>query len=76
MSEKAKLLLQQIFVLNWVIDPLPCERQFLTIESPLKLMKNSFYIILKSFFLLEIFTFLSLLFGYLEKTALLNFKNL
>ena len=69
MSEKAKLLPQQIFVLNWVIDPLPCERQFLTIESPLKLMKNSFYIILKSFFLLEIFTFLSLLFGYLEKTA-------
>ena len=67
MSEKAKLLFQQIFVLNWVKDPLPCVRQFLTIESPLKLMKNYFYIMLKPFFLLETFTFLSSLFGYLEK---------
>ena len=67
MSEKAKPLLQKFFVLNWVKDPLPCVRQFLTIESPLKLMKNSFYIMLKPFFFLDIFIFLSLLFGYLEK---------
>ena len=41
--------------------------QFLTIESPLKMMKNSFYFILKTPFVLEIFTFLSRFYGYVEK---------
>ena len=30
-------------------------RQFLTIESPLKIMKNTFYFRLRSLFVLEIF---------------------
>ena len=37
------------------------------IESPLKMMKNAFYFILKA--LLKIFKFLSRLFGHLGKTA-------
>ena len=34
------------------------------IESPLQVMKNAFYFILKAFFVLKIFTFLSRLFEH------------
>ena len=34
-------------------------RQFLTTESLLKMMKNTFYFMLKALFFLEIFSFLS-----------------
>ena len=48
-------------------------RQFLTIESPLKMMKNAFYFMLKALFILELFTF-----GYIErwvdKKVMVNFK--
>ena len=50
-----------------VEGPLSGQRQFLTIESPLKFMKNAFYFMLKALFVLEIFTFLSWSFGYVEK---------
>ena len=47
-------------------------------ESPLKIMKNTFCLILKAFFVLEIFTFLSWLFGFvgkaLDKKAMVHFK--
>ena len=33
------------------------------------MMKNAFYFILKSLFILKIFEFLSSLFGHVEKTA-------
>ena len=36
-------------------------------ESLLKMMKNTFYFMLKTLFFLEIFTFLSWLFGYVEE---------
>ena len=39
-------------------------------ESPLKLMKNAFYFILKVFFVFKIFKFLSWLFSYIEKNGL------
>ena len=39
------------------------------IESPLKLMKNASYFILKALFILKIFKFLSRLFGHVGKTA-------
>ena len=42
-------------------------RQFLTTESPLKMMKHVFYAMLKTLFVLEIFTFLYRFFGYVEK---------
>ena len=42
------------------------------IESPLKMMKNAFYFILKALFVLKIFKFLSWLFGHIEKTAWLE----
>ena len=38
-------------------------------ESPLKIMKNAFYFILKAFFVLKIFNFLSRLFGHAGKKA-------
>ena len=47
-------------------------RQFLTTESPLKMMKNAFYFTLKALFVLRIFKFLSWLFGHVEKTAQLE----
>ena len=40
-----------------------------SIESPLKIMKNAFYFILKAFFLHKIFNFLPSLFRHIEKTA-------
>ena len=40
-------------------DPLSGMRQFLTTESPLKMMKNYFYFILEAPFVLKIFTVLS-----------------
>ena len=39
------------------------------IENALKIMKNAFYFILKALVVLEIFKFLSLLFGHVGKTA-------
>ena len=42
------------------------------IESPLKMMKNAFYFILKALFVLKIFELLSWLFGHLGKTAWLE----
>ena len=47
--------------------PLSGLRQFLAIERPLKIMKNHFYFMFKALFVLKIFTFLSWLFGYVEK---------
>ena len=42
-------------------------RQLLATESPLKMMKNTFYFTLKALFVLKIFKFLSLLSGHVEK---------
>ena len=42
-------------------------RQLLTIDSPLKKMKNAFYFMLKALLVFEIFTFLSRHFGYKDK---------
>ena len=39
------------------------------IESPLEVMKNAFYFILKALFVLKIFKFLSRLFGHVGKKA-------
>ena len=39
-------------------------------ESPLEMMKNVFYFILKVFFVLKTFKFLSCHFGHVEETAL------
>ena len=61
-----------VSVLWWLYvlkGPLSGLRQFLTTERLLKMMKNAFYFILKALFVLEIFKFLSSLFGHVEKTA-------
>ena len=53
-------------------------RKFLLTATPLKMMKNAFYSILKALFVLKIFRFLSWLFGHagkcLDKKAHVNFK--
>ena len=59
--------------MTWNIkDALSSRRQFLATESPLKLMKKTFYFTLKTLFVLKIFKFLSSLFGYVEKKARLE----
>ena len=59
--------------MTWNIkDALSSLRQFLATESPLKLMKNTFYFTLKTLFVLKIFKFLSSLFGHVEKKARLE----
>ena len=40
--------------------------------SPLKMIKNAFYIILKAYFVLKLFEFLFWIFGQVEKTACLE----
>ena len=47
--------------------PLSCLRQFLATKASLKLMKNNFFVTLKSLFVLKICKFLSWLFGHLRK---------
>ena len=47
-------------------DALSGLRQFLTTESPLKMIKNAFFA-LKGLFVLKKFKFLSRLFGHVEK---------
>ena len=42
------------------------------IEGPLKIMKNTFYFILKALFVLKIFKPFSWLFGHVEKTTWLE----
>ena len=42
-------------------------RQFLETESPLKVIKNTFYFTAKVFLVLKIFKFLSCLFGLVSK---------
>ena len=53
-------------------------RQFPIIESPLKMIKNTFYFVLKALFVHEIFKLLSWLFGFVEKRLdkkpMINFK--
>ena len=48
---------------------------FTSMESPLKVMKNAFYFILKALFVLKIFKFLWWLFGHVGKTAWLGRKD-
>ena len=58
-----------------------CERRTLKCEtffrnwSPLKMMKNAFYFILKALFVLKISKFLSSIFSYAEKMAWLERKG-
>ena len=61
-------------------DLLICElsglRQFLAIQSSLEMMKNAFYFTLKALFILNIFSFLLLLFAHVEQRfdEKVNFK--
>ena len=65
--EHCKLALKERKMVSFTYDPISGLRQFLSTESCLKMIKNIFYFMLKAFFVLEIFTFLSWFFGYVEK---------
>ena len=62
----------------WTKGAISGLRQVLAIESPLKMMKNAFYLTSEALFVLKIFKFLSWLFGYvakwLDKKDKFNFK--
>ena len=45
--------------INLIKGPLSGLRQFLTTESLLKMMENTYYFMLRALFILKIFTFLS-----------------
>ena len=51
----------------YVKDLLSGLRRFLAAESPLKMLKNDFYFMLKALFVLKIFNFLYWIFGHVEK---------
>ena len=51
------------------LSPLKKNCGICLIESPLKMMKNTFYFILKALFVLKIFNFQSQLFGHAGKTT-------
>ena len=68
-----------VSVHNWLLkDPRSDLRQLLLIENPSKMKKNA-YFMLKALFFLKILTFLSQVFGYLEKQvhkkAMVDFKT-
>ena len=52
--------------------------RYLSIYSPLAMIKNVFYLMFKALFVVKVFTFLSWLFGYigkrLDKKTMINFK--
>ena len=63
---------EQVYLLKVGLSPYK-EKYFICFsESPLKMMKNAFYFILKALFVLKIFKFLSWFFGHVEKAALLE----
>ena len=66
-SSKISLLILNEFKVG--LSPSPKIYIICLIESPLKMMKNAFYFILKALFILKIFEFLSRLFGHVGKTA-------
>ena len=52
------------------LSHLPRKFSFIYVnDSPSEMMKNAFYFIIKALFVLKIYTFLSLPFGHVEKTA-------
>ena len=65
-----------LLIANIVKGAVSALRQFLTTESPWKLMKNVFYLILKALFVLKITKFFSWLFGHVEKNCLIRKKRL
>ena len=76
--ENVLLKSQEFWVLTNLLKVLSSLRDFLAIESPLKMMKNAFYLTSKALFIHKIFKFLSWHFGHvakwLEKKNRVNFK--
>ena len=62
---------KKVDVLFLKVELLPSKKNCVIclIQSPIKIMKNTFYFILKAHFVLKIFKFLSRLFRHVEKMA-------
>ena len=72
---KSKFWERQFFsVVTFKVGLSPSKKNYVNcfIESPLQMMKNVFYFILKAYFVFKIFKFLSWLFRNVEKTAWLD----
>ena len=67
---KLKVLLLSDNVLSLKVGLSPSKKicVICLIDSPLKMMKNAFYFILKALFILKIFKFLSRLFGHVRNS--------
>ena len=63
--------LSRLLMISFKVGLSPLKKNYVIclIESPLKIMKNAFYFILKALFILKIFKFLSRLFGHTGKTV-------
>ena len=69
---RVSLHLEREFDFKVVLSPSKKNCVICLIESPLKMMKNVFYFILKVLFILKIFTFFPRPFGHVRKTAWLE----
>ena len=72
------IIMGSFLLLKYIKVALSSLRILLAAESPLKMMKNGFYFMLKALFVLKIFKFLSWLFGdvakLLDKKDKVNFS--
>ena len=59
--------IKNVDILYWFKGALSSLRQLLEIESPLKMMKNTFYFTIKALFVIKIFKFLPWLVGHVKK---------
>ena len=64
-----KLLQQTVKLIKSVLSGL---RQFMPTKSPLKTIRNAFYLTLKALSICKMFRFLSWLFGHVERTSWLE----
>ena len=66
-----KIRIEYLYILLFKVGLSPSKKNCVIylIESPLKMMKNGFYFVLKALFVLKIFKLLSRLFGHVGKTA-------
>ena len=67
--------LEGFVVLKFHNGPLSGMRQFLTTESSLKMIKNTFCFMLKALFVPEVFALLSYIFGYSKELLYLRWNE-
>ena len=68
------MLLYNLYTFTFKVGLSPLKKKYFTCfnESPLKIIKNGFYFVIKPLFALKIFKFLSLQFGNVGKNDLIG----